>query len=160
MTRPKKPYLSTPEHKLPSHKIFFLQDQRTSITWALPLTTLLKICLILFKLIIQSTKPRPARPTVQDHVVFNMKSRWKPNLPALSDVKRLLQNQLLIISNHQQSCWRVERGVKFPPKINLVSSICLDSMQESMFDVVGSLFQYSWFVIFSPGILNRMALEF
>lgn len=68
----------------------------------------------LFKIIIPIAKSRSARPSRQDHVVFYMKSRWKPNLPALSDVKILLQNQLLIISNRQQSCWRVERRCEVP----------------------------------------------
>lgn len=75
--------------------------------------------------------------TIQDHsyhllqasdaIWTRFRSGWdggemEYNLSALSDVEVLLQNQLLIISNHHHSCWRVDRGVDFFHKTHPITN--------------------------------------
>ena len=115
--------------------MFLLQAHRTWMTWALSLPPLLWTCLILFK-ITPITKLRSVTPVGQDYVVTWMKPGWQTNLPALSDVKVLFQNQLLIISTRQKSSRRVE-GVEISPRPVLLQLNCPGIYSDSMWESDG-----------------------
>lgn len=84
------------------------------------------------------------------------------NLPALSDVEVLLQNQLLIISNHQYPCWRIDRRVEDSHKAHPVTSR-FDLIQKAMSKCSWWFAGHSWFVrhpnSHCPGTLEDLENE-